>query len=202
MWCTRWYLPLVLLPIPIAPPYFLCLFIFSATMHARPCFYCMVLLFAMFISSCYWPPVAVDTPLVQPWADNITTFADALRHVMPDLPEDKVPSTIAVADRCWCDLSGGFFTPYNTSRWEEASMLRTKHSLEAAMERERRESMRRQCEESTEDPMPPLQEAPASPKGAASTPKKGVIPWLAAEYDLRKFGFNMVLDLTWPDSGR
>ena len=34
--CTRWYLPLVLLPLPIAPPYFLVLFLLSTTLHARP----------------------------------------------------------------------------------------------------------------------------------------------------------------------
>ena len=67
-------------------------------------FYCMLLLSAMFVSTCYWPPVPIDTPLVRPWADNITTFADALGHLMPDLSPEDIPATIPVADRCWCDL--------------------------------------------------------------------------------------------------
>lgn len=34
--CTRWYLPLLLLPLPTAPPYFLLLFLVSITIHAKP----------------------------------------------------------------------------------------------------------------------------------------------------------------------
>jgi len=34
--CTRWFLPLLLLPLPTAPPFFLVLFLLSLTMHAKP----------------------------------------------------------------------------------------------------------------------------------------------------------------------
>jgi len=34
--CTRWFLPLLLLPLPTASPFFLVLFLISLTMHAKP----------------------------------------------------------------------------------------------------------------------------------------------------------------------
>ncbi|KAH0838667.1 hypothetical protein J3R83DRAFT_6994 [Lanmaoa asiatica] len=34
--CTRWFLPLLLLPLPTAPPYFLVLFLLTLALHARP----------------------------------------------------------------------------------------------------------------------------------------------------------------------
>ncbi|KAI1797516.1 hypothetical protein LXA43DRAFT_980838 [Ganoderma leucocontextum] len=262
MWCTRWYLPLVLLPMPIAPPYYLLLFLFSTTMHARPCFYCMVLLTAMFMSTCYWPPIPIQTPLVRPWAENVTTFADALYLMMPNLPEEKVPTTIAVADRCWCDLSNGFFASFNTTKWEEESVVRLKDSLEKEMAEEEEEREKRECEKgegedagssacaavreqhqvitmtsatsffesysdrrpyiwdmfrafkfastpsilnvsSTEDDtnVPPTS---ASTPGAVDSKKTDIPvrstapqPWLRREYDLRQFGFAMVLDFGW-----
>ncbi|KAH9921415.1 uncharacterized protein B0H18DRAFT_1020958 [Fomitopsis serialis] len=131
MRCTRWYLPLVLLPFPIASPYFLWLFIFSTTLHARPCFYCIVLLSALFMTSCYWPPVPLESSLAVPWADNITTYADALASLMPELPEDLKPADVPMLDRCWCDFSGpGFFEQLNVTDWERQSVLRLKDRLE------------------------------------------------------------------------
>lgn len=44
--CTRWFLPLLLLPLPTAPPYFLVLFLFSLTMHAKPWYVVLALWFA------------------------------------------------------------------------------------------------------------------------------------------------------------
>ncbi|KAI0719148.1 hypothetical protein C8T65DRAFT_736841 [Cerioporus squamosus] len=272
MWCTRWYLPLVLLPIPIAPPYFLLLFLFSTTMHARPCFYCMVLLTAMFMSTCYWPPVPIETPLVRPWSENVTTYADALRLFLPNLPDEKLPTIIPVADRCWCDLSQGFFAPFNTTKWEELSVRRVKESLEKEMVAEERVREKQQCEaaggeqdvgsgtceipedetavpEATpspslsfpesliwrvaqrlrararttsaspsftspaEDPEPTREPSPSGkqsvPQPNPSNPSKVImspeqlsmrLPWLRREYDLRRFGFAMVLDFGWPTS--
>ncbi|KAJ3576266.1 hypothetical protein NP233_g516 [Leucocoprinus birnbaumii] len=129
MWCTRWFLPLLLLPLPTAPPFFLVLFLFSLTMHAKPCFYCIILLTTLFISSCYWQPFPTDTPLSTPWSENISTFADAINATLsPNLPH---PSVIRAADRCWCDLtSGAFFEPFNVSHWEHLSVQRLKDSLE------------------------------------------------------------------------
>ncbi|TBU34843.1 hypothetical protein BD311DRAFT_793190 [Dichomitus squalens] len=272
MWCTRWYLPLVLLPMPIAPPYFLLLFLFSTTMHARPCFYCMVLLTAMFMSTCYWPPVPIETPLVQPWSENVTTFADALHLMMPNLPEERMPSTIPVADRCWCDFSNGFFAPFNATKWDELSVVRLKDSLEKDIAAEKKESDRQRCErgegedatvsaacadvpgelqsnvsvlataqngsESEGRPhfwnifrpfkrtptLPPtnassdeadsasLPAPAASPNATSAVPTDSrepqesaqqsvpPKPWLRREYDLRQYGFAMVLDFGWPDT--
>ncbi|KZT67643.1 hypothetical protein DAEQUDRAFT_672856 [Daedalea quercina L-15889] len=132
--CTRWYLPLVLLPFPIASPYFLWLFIFSTTLHARPCFYCIILLSALFMSSCYWQPVPLESSLAVPWSDNITTYGDALASLLPDLPDDIKPTNIPVLDRCWCDFSGaGFFDQFNVTEWERRSVLRLKDSLEVEL---------------------------------------------------------------------
>ncbi|KAJ8703138.1 hypothetical protein PTI98_001788 [Pleurotus ostreatus] len=132
MWCTRWFLPLLFLPIPTASPYFLVLFILSLTMHAKPCFYCIILLTTLFISSCYWQPFTLDTPLAIPWSENITTFGAALNATLSkDLQNITLPSTIRVIDRCWCDFStNGFFEPYNVTQWEWNSVDKLKTDLE------------------------------------------------------------------------
>lgn len=84
----------------------------------------------MYMASCYWPPAPIDTPLSTPWADNITTFADALLSRMPDLPADMLPATIPIVERCWCDFSAGFFEPFNATRWEVQSVEHLKRQLE------------------------------------------------------------------------
>ncbi|KAG7090764.1 hypothetical protein E1B28_009849 [Marasmius oreades] len=137
MWCTRWFLPLFLLPLPTAPPLFLVLLLFSLTIHAKPCFYCIVLLATLFVSSCYWQPFPVDTPLSNPWAHNITTFGEALNASLTassywESDQAKsLPSSIHPVDRCWCDFSSGsLFEPFNTSNWEIVSIMRAKGKIE------------------------------------------------------------------------
>ncbi|KAH7930576.1 hypothetical protein BV22DRAFT_1078788 [Leucogyrophana mollusca] len=135
MWCTRWFLPLLLLPLPTAPPYFLVLFLLSLALHAKPCFYCVILLAALFLSSCYWQPFPLDTPLSVPWAANITTFSDALNATIPpdsDLHQVK-PSVIRVVDRCWCDFASGVFHPFDVRKWEETSVQRLRAEMEKQM---------------------------------------------------------------------
>ncbi|CAL1696626.1 unnamed protein product [Somion occarium] len=147
MW---WYLPLVLLPLPIAPAYFLVLFILSTTLHARPCFYCVILLTALFLSSCYWPPVPIGSSLSTPWSDNITTFADALLSRMPELPREKLPTDIPIVDHCWCDVaSGNLFEPFNITNWELESVERLKRSLEVEMKKEKARDHSKAGQEST-----------------------------------------------------
>lgn len=34
--CTRWFIPLLILPLPSSPPYFLIIFLISMIIHARP----------------------------------------------------------------------------------------------------------------------------------------------------------------------
>ncbi|KAL4068420.1 hypothetical protein V8B97DRAFT_1975619 [Scleroderma yunnanense] len=132
MWCTRWFLPLLLLPLPTASPYFLILFLFTLGLHARPCFYCIILLAALFLSSCYWQSFPLDARLSVPWAENITTFYEALDASVPlnlDLHE-FTPPIIRVADRCWCDFASGVFEPYDVQKWERDSVERTVADME------------------------------------------------------------------------
>ncbi|KAG1749604.1 uncharacterized protein EDB91DRAFT_1196721 [Suillus paluster] len=124
MWCTRWFLPLLLLPLPTAQPFFLVLFLFSLALHAKPCFYCIVLLAALFLSSCYWQSFPLETRLSIPWSTNITTFYDALHATLPpDLDlQEYMPPIIRVNDRCWCDFTSGIFEPYDMQKWERESV--------------------------------------------------------------------------------
>ncbi|KAG6918672.1 hypothetical protein DXG01_012489 [Tephrocybe rancida] len=100
-------------------------------MHAKPCFYCIVLLTTLFVSSCYWQPFPLDSPLSTPWAENITTFAEALSNSLgPNYPK-PLPEVMQAVDRCWCDFSsGGFFEPFNVTHWEYVSVQRLKEDLE------------------------------------------------------------------------
>ncbi|KDQ17457.1 hypothetical protein BOTBODRAFT_574757 [Botryobasidium botryosum FD-172 SS1] len=118
MWCTRWYLPLLFLPFPHASPFFLIVFLFSLTLHARPCLYCILLLVALFTSSCYWEPIPTSTLSIPPSALNLT---------YPELPSVGYSSStlIRLVDRCWCDFGlTPFFDPFNNTRWEEVSLER------------------------------------------------------------------------------
>ncbi|KAI0045741.1 hypothetical protein FA95DRAFT_1560870 [Auriscalpium vulgare] len=131
MWCTRWFIPLLLLPLPSAPPYFLALFLISLTLHAHPCFYCIILLTALFLSSCYWQPVPIDTPVSSAWsiASNatITTFASALAAVAAE----SRPAVVRLADRCWCEMSASkLFEPFDIAKWESASVEALKEEME------------------------------------------------------------------------
>ncbi|KAK2461724.1 hypothetical protein APHAL10511_006187 [Amanita phalloides] len=130
MWCTRWFLPLLLLPLPTAPPLFLLLFLCSLTLHARPCFYCILLLSSLFLSSCYWQPFPIHSPLAVPWSPAITSFADALNVTLPVNFSYPLPPVIRAVDRCWCDFSSGFFQPFNVSHWELLTVNRLALELE------------------------------------------------------------------------
>ncbi|KAI0651466.1 hypothetical protein C8Q79DRAFT_933427 [Trametes meyenii] len=258
MWCTRWYLPLLLLPFPIASPFYLILWVLAISLHARPCFYCMALLTTMYISLCYWPPIPIDTPLARPWSENITTFADALRWKMPDLPPENIPGVMSMEEHCWCDVSGGVFSPVNLTMWEEASVNRVVERLQKELVIEEETERRRKCEaevdanangtscahdssttisrtrrrrkfpirgvldllgfapvhtskvpsanlsDSTLAPAEPethaayLSNAPA-PISSSEQPS-APLPLFRQEYDLRRFGFAMVLDFGWPNS--
>ncbi|KAL1749137.1 hypothetical protein HDZ31DRAFT_59724 [Schizophyllum fasciatum] len=135
MLCTKWFLPLFFLPLPTAPPLFLLLFIISLVAHARPCFYCIILISTIFVSSCYWQPLPIDSPLTVPWADNVTTFADALRATIAAdhrRLRRPFPAYIRPLDRCWCDLSGGLLEPFNVSRWERNSVLALRDAVAPA----------------------------------------------------------------------
>lgn len=85
---------------------------------------------AMFLSSCYWPPVPLETSLSTPWSSNITTFSDALLSIVPDVPPELMPTEIPIVEHCWCDItSGKFFEPFNFTQWEVNSVQRLKEEV-------------------------------------------------------------------------
>jgi len=94
-------------------------------------FYCIVLLTTLFVSSCYWQPLPLDSPLSTPWTENITTFAEALNATIMPGYSRPLPAVMRTVDRCWCDFSaGGLFEPFNVSHWERLSVRRFKEDLE------------------------------------------------------------------------
>ncbi|KAL5518385.1 hypothetical protein ACEPAH_67 [Sanghuangporus vaninii] len=128
-------------------------------LHARPCFYCMMLLTALFTSSCYWQAIPIDSPLSRPVGDA-TTFREAIlaNLSLPDtsiLNQDPssslsanlelkpsngstkvdglLPPAIQLLDRCWCNIfsRSGLFEPTDVSRWEMESVLVARKSIEA-----------------------------------------------------------------------
>ncbi|KAG1908535.1 uncharacterized protein F5891DRAFT_993555 [Suillus fuscotomentosus] len=159
MWCTRWFLPLLLLPLPTAQPYFLVLFLFSLALHAKPCFYCIVLLGALFLSSCYWQSFPLETRLSIPWSSTITTFYDALNVTLPpnfDLRE-HTPPIIRVNDRCWCDFTSGVFESYDMQKWERESVERLAADMVQQM-KDRAEKL------TAEEELPNAEEETSSPE--------------------------------------
>lgn len=55
MYCLRTFLPLLLLPLPLAlSPIHLTTFLFLTYVLNRPCAYCSLLLIILFASSCHW----------------------------------------------------------------------------------------------------------------------------------------------------
>ncbi|KAJ7171831.1 hypothetical protein C8R43DRAFT_979596 [Mycena crocata] len=169
MWCTRWFLPLLLLPLPTAPPYFLVLFLLALFIQAKPCFYCIVLLVTLFFSSCYWQPFPIDSPLSSPWADNITTFAEALNATIATPYDKPLPPVMRTLDRCWCDFwVGGFFEPYNVSQWERSSVLKLADELERARKAELAEQEKTKADK--EEEVPALTAIESMPRTAAPEP--------------------------------
>ena len=229
MWCTRWFLPLLLLPFPTAPPYFLLLFLFSLILHAKPCFYCVILLAALFLSSCYWQAFPADAPLTVPWSDNITTFGEALNATLP--PKYATPSPLVrVIDRCWCDLAPGLFEPFDVKRWEMASVERAKNEI---IKRADDQGDSDEASTTTEAPSPVEAGAPVAPSSASKRSLLSQFFWWDSskkagsesasgsaepsakkdaasgkdatvarelqpgEYDLGRFGFDLIIDTRW-----
>ncbi|KAJ1310675.1 hypothetical protein OPQ81_009202 [Rhizoctonia solani] len=138
MWCTRWYLPLLLLPFPSAPPFFLLVLIFSLTLHARPCLYCIVLLVALFTSSCHWAPTPLDIPShvleniypsianSRPTIDlqsllNATEMAPSPTAAAPT-PRVTYSARLERPKRCWC-TPYNIFEPFNTTKWDQRATV-------------------------------------------------------------------------------
>lgn len=100
---------------------------FSCTFYS---FYCIVLLTTLFVSSCYWQPFPIDNPLITPWSESITTFAEAINASLPSNYTTPLPTAMRAVDRCWCDFSGGFFEPFNISHWEFLSVQKVSQELQ------------------------------------------------------------------------
>ncbi|KAK0197669.1 hypothetical protein F5146DRAFT_972150 [Armillaria mellea] len=227
MWCARWFLPLLLLPLPTAPPYFLLLFLLSLMMHAKPCFYCIILIMGLFISSCNWQPFSLDTPLTSRWVENIITYSDALTASLSSLPHGaQMPATIRAVDRCWCDLSS-FFEPFNMFQWEHDSVNRLKDDLEYQWRAESanvtynitqtsedfslsdRSVTSRNTRELMWSMITRSSSAPGDPSPAVVDPFTDdyAMPDAVAKhslfrqhYDLRRYDVDMVIDFSWSDS--
>lgn len=102
-------------------------------------FYCVILLTALFSSTCYWQPISTNTLLTQP-IGNATTFAEAISANLSMYDEESrlkyAPAMIQLLDRCWCDfglglssfgndggvMRGDLFSPRDVTQWENASI--------------------------------------------------------------------------------
>ncbi|KAI0248094.1 hypothetical protein BJV78DRAFT_1239952 [Lactifluus subvellereus] len=235
MWCTRWFIPLLILPLPSAPPYFLILFLISMIIHARPCFYCIILLTALFLSSCYWQPIPLSSPVSSSWATN-ATFTTALTAALLSPITAPLPAVIRLADRCWCDVSSSrLFEPFDIARWERASVEQLKEEVEYDAARAEQlssgsvdaesgllnefddgtpthNSTRPTVEPQVSDMTPrtsaasktPVEQSSTLAAPAASPLPNGPpvessvgLPLLRRKYDLRPYGFSMILDFGW-----
>ncbi|KAI9831089.1 MAG: hypothetical protein M1826_003987 [Phylliscum demangeonii] len=89
MFCLRSWLPLLFIPTN-ASPVFILLFIVSTYFLHRPCVYCSVLLFILFVSSCHWSdhcffdvhrnwfePRHMSSPLIPGYMNATTTAVRA-----------------------------------------------------------------------------------------------------------------------------
>lgn len=89
-----------------------------------------MLLTTLFVSSCYWQPFPIDNPLITPWSESITTYAEAINASLPSNYTTPLPTAMRAVDRCWCDFSGGFFEPFNISHWEFLSVQKVSQELQ------------------------------------------------------------------------
>ena len=182
-------------------------------------FYCIVLLSTLFVTSCYWHPFPLDTPLSVPWSANITSFADALNASLPSNFSYSRPAVIRAVDRCWCDFSAGLFDPFNVSHWEYLTVTRLKNELErvhldpnATAPSNVSSTVQAQIPSSTVQPespghswsflkdwinrSPSVEEKAEKEKPVGSGPREAE-PWLRKEYDMRPYGFDVVVDISW-----
>ena len=254
--CTRWFIPLLILPLPSSPPYFLILFLISMIIHARPwyvphchhlplyliscSFYCIILLTALFLSSCYWQPIPLDSSLSSSWATN-ATFATVLTAALSSSVTAPLPAVIRLADRCWCDVSSSrLFEPFDIARWERTSIEQLKEEIERdAASAEQLSSAVGESDLSNEGDRNPsstngtgsivesqlsiseppshtsalstssqpspvnvpadTHEIPAKPPLSNGPPVVPSVdlPLFRRKYDLRPYGFSMILDFGW-----
>ena len=109
--------------------FFSCRRYFTRSHHSL---YCVIMLFALAQSSCYWQPV----PAANLYASLTSPPSSAVTSSIPPsaIPSSSTPidGMVHLLDRCWCDLGFGlsssglpnFFSPFDVSRWEARSLDR------------------------------------------------------------------------------
>ena len=205
----------------------------SSRTHLISCsFYCIILLTALFLSSCYWQPIPLTSSVSSSWATN-ATFATVVAAALSSSVTAPLPAVIRLADRCWCDVSSSrLFEPFDIARWERTSVEQLKEELE----RDAASAEQLSSDSGEADSLPsatngtrsivesqlPVSEPPphactsATPADSISQ-KDGVeqiaavpplsdgppvvssvdLPLFRRKYDLRPYGFSMILDFGW-----
>jgi hypothetical protein len=200
-------------------------------------FYCIILLTALFLSSCYWQPTPLDSSLSSSWATN-ATFAAVLTAALSPSVTAPLPAVIRLADRCWCDVSSSrLFEPFDIARWERTSIEQLKEEIErnaasakqlssAVGEGARNSSATNgtgsivesqlsiseppsHTPVSTTSPQPSSVNTPAEKSSTHQIPAEPPLsngppvvpnvnlPLIRRKYDLRSYGFSMILDFGW-----
>lgn len=199
-------------------------------------FYCIILLTALFLSSCYWQPIPLDSSLSSSWATN-ATFASVLTAALSSSITTPLPAVIRLADRCWCDVSSSrLFEPFDIARWERTSIEQLKEEIErdaASAERlssgvggsnegDRNTSATNGTETQlsisepsshtsilSTSPQPSSVNTPAEKSSTHQIPTEPQLsngppvvthvdlPLFRRKYDLRPYGFSMILDFGW-----
>ncbi|PWN23192.1 hypothetical protein BCV69DRAFT_310668 [Microstroma glucosiphilum] len=59
--CLSWWLPILVLPLPICPPELFVLFLIAYVLRTKPCVYCCLVLFGLSISTFYWSELSFLT---------------------------------------------------------------------------------------------------------------------------------------------
>jgi hypothetical protein len=206
-------------------------------------FYCIILLTALFLSSCYWQPIPLDSSLSSSWATN-ATFATVLTAALSSSVTAPLPAVIRLADRCWCDVSSSrLFEPFDIARWERTSIEQLKEEIERdAASAEQLSSAVGESDLSNEgdrnptatngtgsavesqlsiseppshtsvlwtSPQPTPVNSPAEESSTDQIPAEQPLsngppvvshvdlPLFRRKYDLRPYGFSMILDFGW-----
>jgi hypothetical protein len=207
-------------------------------------FYCIILLTALFLSSCYWQPIPLASSVSSSWTEN-ATFATALTAALSMSLSVPLPAVIRLADRCWCDVSSShLFEPFDIARWERTSIEQLKEQVERDVASAKQLSLNEGHSSSLNDldgypptvngtgccivesqcsvsqlpshnatlstspeistTTPPVEQsstteisaAPPLPNGPPVVPSAD-LPLFRRKYDLRSYGFSMILDFGW-----
>lgn len=136
-------------------------------------FYCIILLTALFTSSCYWQPVPTDAIIGSIFPNG--SVDDTRFHVLSgNISQEAsdpwiIPKLTLLNDRCWCDLSGtSLFKPFNTTRWQLDSFARTVVASNTQAKQLRDADESEPVPESTE----PIPATPQSEDSATSSSNK------------------------------